>query len=135
MSRLWALELIALGTAGLLCTAAQAGRGPRTEATDAASSSRSGGSRQAKDATEEGQRPRALGEAKRLEGVFRMKRSIRTPLEIGTKEWPVVLMLHRVEFRRKRGELRAVLDVNTYSWPPSCWRPSGSHLRTGLLDQ
>lgn len=60
-------------------------------------------------------------QANRVEGAFQLNTPILTPLTVGTKEQPKVLMLHRVEFRKKGEELRATLMTNYISWPDSTW--------------
>lgn len=75
----------------------------------------------------EGESPDAIPRAtasegkKRLDGKFLLDTPILTPLTMGTKEFPEVVMLHRIEFHRKGDETQAALQINYTSWPDSAW--------------
>ncbi len=66
----------------------------------------------------------AADEKNRLAGKFELNKPILTPLTVGTGEWPSVLMLRSVEFRKQADKLVAVVQAGKFSWPPSSWRIS-----------
>ena len=67
-------------------------------------------------------RARPVDGGNRLAGTFELDKPILTPLTVGTPEWPEVVMIRSVEFRNESGDLKAVVQLNQYSWPASTWK-------------
>jgi len=57
----------------------------------------------------------------RVEGPFHLNVPIQSPLTVGAEEYSEVVMLHTAEFRESGDELKAILQMNTYSWPKAKW--------------
>lgn len=66
----------------------------------------------------------ATGDKNHLAGKFELNKPILTPLTVGTGEWPSVLMLRSVEFRKQADGLVAIVQMSKFSWPTSSWRVS-----------
>jgi len=66
----------------------------------------------------------AAGDKNRLAGKFELNKPILTSLTVGTGEWPSVLMLSSMEYRKQADELVAIVQLSKFSWPTSSWRVS-----------